>query len=53
MLHKGLASIQILGEIQNCQVTEISPGLPGHRPAFKAGFVFLGLEKLHVAAARE
>src|SRR5580704_11162140 len=37
---KALASIQIFGKDQDCEITEL-PGFAGHRPAHKAGFVFL------------
>jgi hypothetical protein len=39
---KGLATIQIFGDHRIAEIT-IFPGSPGHRPAFMAGFVFLGL----------
>ena len=38
---KGLARIKFSGRI-GLPDLDISPALPGHRPAFKAGFVFLG-----------
>jgi hypothetical protein len=34
---KALASIQIFGKDQNCEVS-IIPGFAGHRPAFHGGF---------------
>jgi len=46
----ALATIQIFGEYQVCQDPRYSPALPGHRPAFKAGFVFLGLGAPRIAA---
>jgi hypothetical protein len=45
LLQLGLATIQILGESQNCHDL-ISPPFAGDRPAFKAGFVFLGLHSI-------
>ena len=38
----GLATTQIFGKYSDCDITEYIPALPGHRPAFQAGFVFLG-----------
>jgi hypothetical protein len=39
---KWLATIQIFGEYQDCQVPEF-PACRDTDPAFEAGFVFLGL----------
>jgi hypothetical protein len=41
---KALASIQIFGKDQNCQVS-IIPGFAGHRPAFHGGFCVSGLRE--------
>jgi hypothetical protein len=43
---KALASIQNFGKDRDCKVTSF-PGFAGHRPAHKAGFVFLDGVNLH------
>jgi hypothetical protein len=44
----GLASISIFGEDRDCQVSDISPALPGHRPASQGGFRVSGVFILRI-----